>query len=65
MLSWVKETIHYVQGKEDWHLIIRVHPAEVSGFIHLWQPLADLGLPITGEQNVHIIDSDDDFDSYN
>jgi hypothetical protein len=39
MLTWVKETVAYFGKRPDLQLVIRVHPAEVSGGIASRQPV--------------------------
>ena len=39
MLEWTVETIRYFGGREDLQLVIRVHPAELRGFIPSKQPI--------------------------
>jgi len=39
MLDWVLKTIRYFAGRPEMQLVIRVHPAEISGFIPSRQPI--------------------------
>jgi hypothetical protein len=39
MLEWVVRTIEYFAGRPDLQLLIRVHPAEITGFVPSRQPL--------------------------
>jgi len=41
MLTWVIETVRYFIGRPDLQLIIRVHPAEVRGWVPSRQPVVD------------------------
>jgi len=39
MLEWLVATCRYFAGRPDLHLVIRVHPAEISGFPPSRQPI--------------------------
>lgn len=39
MLTWVVETIKYFETRPDLQLLIRIHPAEITGFLRSRQPL--------------------------
>jgi hypothetical protein len=41
MIDWVLETIEYFKGRTDVQLVIRVHPAEIRGFVPSRQPLVE------------------------
>jgi len=41
MLEWVLETIRYFADRRDLQLLIRVHPAEITGFIPSRQKVVD------------------------
>ena len=41
MLDWVLQTINYFAGRPDLHLVIRVHPAELTGFVRSRQPIVE------------------------
>lgn len=41
MIAWVLETIEYFKSRNDLQLVIRVHPAEIRGFVPSRQPLVD------------------------
>lgn len=41
MLDWVARTIGYFAGRPELQLLIRVHPAEIRGFIPSRQPLTE------------------------
>jgi hypothetical protein len=40
MLEWVLQTIRYFGGRPDLQLVIRVHPAERTGYVPSRQPIA-------------------------
>ena len=41
MFDWIKETIDYYKNKENIQLIIRVHPAEITGDVPSRQKVQD------------------------
>jgi hypothetical protein len=41
MLTWVRETIRYFANRSDLQLVIRVHPAELTGGIRSRQPVVE------------------------
>ena len=41
MIDWVMKTIRYFKSRSDLQLIIRVHPAEISGGIRSRQPVVE------------------------
>src|SRR3546814_1078514 len=40
MLDWVRSTIGHFAGRDDVQLVIRVHPAELTGSLRSRQPVA-------------------------
>lgn len=66
MLDWVMRTIDYFSGRSDLQLLIRVHPAELSGNIPSRQPIIPeitKGFP-TLPQNIFIIPPESTLSTY-
>jgi len=42
MIDWAVETIRYFEGRPDLQLVIRVHPAEVTGGVPSRQPMVEV-----------------------
>jgi hypothetical protein len=66
MLTWVRETVAYFAKRPDLQLIIRVHPAEVTGGIASRQPVvAEIkrAFPAIPE-NVHVIEPESRISTY-
>ena len=65
MLHWIDETIDYFEVRNDTHLIIRVHPAEKSGFVPTRQPLDQLYKDrLMNADSITLIAAEDDYSSY-
>ena len=66
MLTWVKKTIEYFAGRPDLQLVIRVHPAEVTGGIASRQPVVteiENAFPVLPE-NVRVIPPESAISTY-
>lgn len=66
MLDWLVETCEYFAGRPDLQLLIRVHPAEVSGFPPSRQPiLAELRkhIPVLAP-NIFVVPPESGMSSY-
>lgn len=66
MLTWVRQTIAYFAGRPDVQLIIRVHPAEVTGGIASRQPVVEEIAKAFPQlpANVHVIPPDSPISTY-
>ena len=66
MMSWIMDTIKWFSARPDLQLVIRVHPAEIRGFIPSRQPVAEeinIAFPKL-PSNVFIIHPDDPISTY-
>lgn len=66
MEEWIISTIKYYKDKEDFNLIIRVHPAEVTGDVPSRQSVIDIISKnfITAPKNIQIIAPDNPISTY-
>ena len=66
MLQWLVATCHYFAGRPDLQLVIRVHPAEISGFPVSRQPiLRELSRRIPQlASNITVIPPESDISTY-
>ena len=66
MLEWIIETIQYFQERQDIFLVIRVHPAEISGHLASRQLVSDVIEKNFGKnlENVIVIGPDELENSY-
>ena len=66
MIEWLLETIRYFAQRPDLQLIVRIHPAELTGFIQSRQPALDeirRAFPVL-PQNVCVIPPDSPISTY-
>jgi hypothetical protein len=66
MLDWLVHTVNYFAGRPDLQLVIRVHPAEVTGTVPTRQPVANALLHHFGAlpENVFLIPPTSDISTY-
>jgi hypothetical protein len=67
MIDWLVETINYLIQSDNNNLIIRIHPGELKGFVKSRVKLYDelkAHLSNTVFERIHIIDSNEDANSY-
>jgi hypothetical protein len=66
MFAWITETIQYFIRRQDLQLLIRVHPAEITGHLKSRQPVVDeinrMFPMLTG--NIFIIGPENDINTY-
>ena len=66
MLEWLVQTCEYFAARPDLHLLIRVHPAEISGFPPSRQPILDelrKRVPVLAP-NITVVPPDSGMSSY-
>lgn len=64
--DWMLQTIAYFSGRPDLQLIVRVHPAEVSGFVKSRDKMGEAiakAFPVLPE-NVRVVLPESDFSTY-
>lgn len=64
--DWMLQTIAYFAGRQDLQLVVRVHPAEVSGFVKSRDKMAEAiaeRFPVL-PPNVRVVRPEDDFSTY-
>lgn len=66
MIEWVLETIRYFSSRPDLQLVIRIHPAEVRGFVPSRQPLeAEIRRAFSMlPSNVYVVPPESDVSTY-
>jgi capsule polysaccharide modification protein KpsS len=66
LIDWVLETIEYFKSRMDLQLVIRVHPAEIRGFVPSRQPLEKEIRQVYPElpRNVFVVGPESDVSTY-
>lgn len=62
--AWILATIDWARTRPDLALVIRAHPAEITGFLPSRDPLRDTVKASTPPQNVYFVDADSDVSTY-
>ena len=64
--DWLFQTVEYFSSRPDLQLVIRVHPAEVTGFVKSRDKAADMLAERFPElpENIHVIRPDDTLSTY-
>ena len=66
LTDWMLQTIRYFQGRPDLQLVVRIHPAEVTGFVKSRAKMGDAiakAFPVLPE-NVRVVQPDNPMSTY-